>query len=261
MRERLLSHLSGYDSQDIGEHLKNIDKEEKDRSISISWVEIEKPRFEEHHYLKCIERRQAIWPRFNRKRGRPKKNSVSYISGKNPQKIGREYYKLFKLDTTLVDDTFIDNLSELNEQLEREYEIVTDVDDEIVAPELFNENISIQETEETMRLVKLGKAILTLKSVNYITASSRALGALSSKYFLVDGFDYETYTKLFASTVFPIIDYASGVLGYKPYDNIERVQYRAIRTFMGVRKCSPNRTICGDMGWTPVYIHRQCNIE
>ncbi|XP_076076159.1 uncharacterized protein LOC143047071 [Mytilus galloprovincialis] len=79
MRERILSHISGYDSQDIGEHLKNMDKEEKERSISISWVDIEKPRFEEHHYLKCIATRQAIWPKFNRKRGRPKKNSVLYM--------------------------------------------------------------------------------------------------------------------------------------------------------------------------------------
>ncbi|CAG2254736.1 unnamed protein product [Mytilus edulis] len=70
-----------------------------------------------------------------------------------------EYSKLFKLDNTLVNDTFIDNLSELTEQLEREFNSVTDEDDEILAAELFNENISIEETEEAMRLVKLGKAV------------------------------------------------------------------------------------------------------
>ncbi|CAG2202982.1 unnamed protein product [Mytilus edulis] len=209
-----------------------------------------------------------------------------------------EYSKLFKLDNTLVNDTFIDNLSELTEQLEREFNSVTDEDYEILEAELFNENISIEETEEAMRLVKLGKAVgvdnlpneilcnkiltvplqklfdmcfshaldnwsvkwslqvncdktkvmhirqksspcsdrvfkmgnttieytpryrylgLTIsETLEYnecvnelITASSRALGALSSKYFLVDGFDYETYTKLFTSTVVPIMDYAS----------------------------------------------------
>ena len=40
-----------------------------------------------------------------------------------------------------------------------------------------------------------------------LTAGGRALGALVSKYFNLDGMDYETYTKLFESTVNPIIDY------------------------------------------------------
>lgn len=67
------------------------------------------------------------------------------------------------------------------------------------------------------------------------TARNLALHALSSKYFLVDAFDYKTYTKLFACAVIPIMDYASGVCGYMPYDhNIGRFQYRAIRTFIGV---------------------------
>jgi hypothetical protein len=74
MRERLLSHLAGYDSQDIGEYLKLMDKEEKEQYISISWVEIARPRCEEHHYVKCIEKRQGKWPSYNRKRGRPIKS-------------------------------------------------------------------------------------------------------------------------------------------------------------------------------------------
>jgi hypothetical protein len=40
-----------------------------------------------------------------------------------------------------------------------------------------------------------------------LTAGGRALGALVSKYFNLDGMVYETYTKLFESTVTPIIDY------------------------------------------------------
>ncbi|VDI60818.1 Hypothetical predicted protein [Mytilus galloprovincialis] len=46
-----------------------------------------------------------------------------------------EYYKLFKLDNTLVNDTFIDNVSELTEPLEREFNGVTDEDDEILGNE------------------------------------------------------------------------------------------------------------------------------
>ena len=36
IRERLRSHLAGYDAQDIGEYLKSMDPEEKDKIISIS---------------------------------------------------------------------------------------------------------------------------------------------------------------------------------------------------------------------------------
>ena len=73
MRERILSHLSGYDAQNIGNYLKNITSEHKASSITISWVKVDKPKCEEHHYLRCIENRQGVWPKFNKKRGRPKK--------------------------------------------------------------------------------------------------------------------------------------------------------------------------------------------
>ncbi|XP_063425117.1 uncharacterized protein LOC134708481 [Mytilus trossulus] len=77
LRERILSHLGGYDAQDIGEYLKDMDSDEKERNISIAWVEIMRPRCDEHHYIKCIEKRQGKWPKFNRKRGRPKKTPYS----------------------------------------------------------------------------------------------------------------------------------------------------------------------------------------
>ncbi|CAG2189455.1 unnamed protein product [Mytilus edulis] len=83
-----------------------------------------------------------------------------------------------------------------------------------------------------------------------VTASSRALGALTSKYYQIDGLDYETFTKLFSSMVTPVMDYSSGVWGYKIYDKLETLQNRAIRTFLGVGKSAPNPAICGDMGWT-----------
>ena len=58
----------------------------------------------------------------------------------------------------------------------------------------------------------LGETLDYAVSVNeLLTAGGRALGALVCKYFNVDGMDYETYTKLFESTVTPIIDYGSGM--------------------------------------------------
>ena len=58
----------------------------------------------------------------------------------------------------------------------------------------------------------LGETLDYAVSVNeLLTAGCRALEALVSKYFKLDGMDYETYTKPFDSTVTPIIDYGSGM--------------------------------------------------
>lgn len=57
-----------------------------------------------------------------------------------------------------------------------------------------------------------------------IKARRLTQGVLSSRYVLVDGFEYGTYTKLFASTVSQFLAYASGVWGYKPYNYIEGLQ-------------------------------------
>ncbi|CAG2254560.1 unnamed protein product [Mytilus edulis] len=72
--------------------------------------------------------------------------------------------------------------------------------------------------------------------------------------------DYDIFTKIYENTVIPVLDYASGVWGAKQYDNIERLHYRAIRTFLGVGKTTPIPAILADMGWHPVFIHNQCNV-
>ncbi|CAG2185243.1 unnamed protein product [Mytilus edulis] len=92
------------------------------------------------------------------------------------------------------------------------------------------------------------------------TAASRALGSLTSKYIHMGNMDFATYTKIFENTVIPVMDYASGVWGSKRFDVLERLQYRAIRTFLGVGKTSPIPAITGDMGWTSILVNNQCNI-
>ena len=88
-----------------------------------------------------------------------------------------------------------------------------------------------------------------------VTARSRALGALTSKYYQIDGLDYETFTKLFSSMVTPVMDYSS-VWGYKIYDKDPSEQgYSCIRTFLGVGKSAPNPAICGEwVGHLPIFV-------
>ncbi|VDI65770.1 Hypothetical predicted protein [Mytilus galloprovincialis] len=74
IRERLLSHLSGYDAQNVGSYLKTLPKEYKIEHIKLGWIEIKGANFKEHHYLSCLANKQQGWPKCNLKRGRPAKN-------------------------------------------------------------------------------------------------------------------------------------------------------------------------------------------
>ncbi|CAG2243004.1 unnamed protein product [Mytilus edulis] len=51
-----------------------------------------------------------------------------------------------------------------------------------------------------------------------LTAGSRALGSLLLKYYTMGNMDYDTYTKIYDSTVLPILEYASTVWGFKKYN-------------------------------------------
>lgn len=75
MRDRILSHLSGYDAQTVGKYLKQYSKEYKQQHVTIGWVAVKGAKFKEHHYLSCIAERQDKWPKCNLKRGRPPKSS------------------------------------------------------------------------------------------------------------------------------------------------------------------------------------------
>lgn len=62
--------------------------------------------------------------------------------------------------------------------------------------------------------------------------------------------DFATYTNIYENTAIPVMDYVSGVWGSTRYDVLERLQFRAIRTFIGVWKTLPIPAITSDMGWT-----------
>ena len=93
-----------------------------------------------------------------------------------------------------------------------------------------------------------------------VAAASRSLGSLTSKFLYMGNMDYNTYAKIYDNTVIPVMDYGSGVWGTKRYDTIERLQYRAVRTFLGVGKTAPIPALLADIGWYPIHIHNQCNV-
>ncbi len=73
---------------------------------------------------------------------------------------------------------------------------------------------------------------------------------ISYKYKHINGLGYYTYTKLSNSGVCPILDNCSEVWGFKPFKQIEAIQHKAVRIFLGVHRYAPLPTIDGDMGWS-----------
>ena len=91
-------------------------------------------------------------------------------------------------------------------------------------------------------------------------AANRALGAVINKYKSLNGLGYYTYTKLFNSGVCPILDYASEIWGFKNFTQIDAVQHKAMRIFLGVHRFAANAAVTGDMGWTQSAVRRKVNI-
>ena len=100
---------------------------------------------------------------------------------------------------------------------------------------------------------------LNYKQTAEILASSgsRALGALTAKYLHAKGLMYKTYTKLYNSTVIPVLHYASAIWGTKTYDKQEQVHHRAMRLFLGTGKKAPLPGLYGDMGWHKLKFYRK----
>ena len=61
---------------------------------------------------------------------------------------------------------------------------------------------------------------------------------------------------MFNSCVVPVIDYCSGIWGFKQFNKIDTLQNIAIRYFLGVHRFTPILAINGEMGWT-LSIHRR----
>lgn len=81
-------------------------------------------------------------------------------------------------------------------------------------------------------------------------AGGRALGAVINKVHNFKDVGYKTYEKLYNSCVTPVLDYCSSVWGLRCYSQIDMVQNRAIRYFLGVHRFTPTLAINGEVGWT-----------
>ena len=93
-------------------------------------------------------------------------------------------------------------------------------------------------------------------------SAGRALGALVAKYHNLNGLGYDSYTKIYQSTVVPVSDYASGVWGGKASVICNKVHFRDIRSYLGVGKFTPVAALMGETAWdTPTVRHKIAKIK
>ena len=79
--------------------------------------------------------------------------------------------------------------------------------------------------------------------------ASRALGGFINNIHNMKEFGFKSYEKLVSNCVFPVLDHCSTVWGYKQYQQLDNVQHRAIRYYIGVHRFAPIAAITGDIGW------------
>lgn len=91
-------------------------------------------------------------------------------------------------------------------------------------------------------------------------SAGRALGSVVSKFKIYKTLGYSTYSQLYDACVSPILNYASGVWGFKDSKIANSIENRAARCFLGVHKFAPILAVQGDMGWLPGSIRRKCEM-
>ena len=84
-------------------------------------------------------------------------------------------------------------------------------------------------------------------------SASRALGSLTAKFYQTGGMSYTVFTKLYESLVVPVFTYGAGIWGLKKYVEIDKIQLRATKSYLGLQKTASNQAAIGDIGWSSTY--------
>ena len=95
---------------------------------------------------------------------------------------------------------------------------------------------------------------------NLAKSGGRALGSVISKIHTNKFIGFLTYEKLFNNCVAPVLDYSSGVWGYKKHHCIEMVQHRALRYFLGTHRFTPLLAVEGECGWMNCFSRHKINM-
>ena len=99
------------------------------------------------------------------------------------------------------------------------------------------------------------------KTVSELAKSaSRALSALYTKCLRAGGSTLDVFEKLCESLVEPVLFNASGIWGISDFKEIQSVQNKACRYFLGGGKCASNVALRGDMGWNSCFVKAKTEV-
>ena len=91
-------------------------------------------------------------------------------------------------------------------------------------------------------------------------SASRALSAIYTKFRSNSGMSFEIYTKLYTTLVEPVLFYGAGIWGTKSYREVQTIQNKACRFFLGVGQNSANTASLGDMGWISCSVQQRTEV-
>ena len=93
------------------------------------------------------------------------------------------------------------------------------------------------------------KTVYTFNSELLEKTTGGALGSIINKIHGLKDCGFKTYDNLYNACVVPVLDYCSSVWVFKSYQNIDNVQNRTMRYFLGVHRFTPIPAMVGDTGW------------
>ena len=96
----------------------------------------------------------------------------------------------------------------------------------------------------------LHEHLCNISNVTTLTAAaSRSFGRIYSIFKSVGNLGINTYETLYSSYVKPIMNYASGVWGFRHFDKPQVLQNRIMRFYLGVHKFAPVASTKVEMDW------------
>ena len=91
-------------------------------------------------------------------------------------------------------------------------------------------------------------------------AAGRALGGVISKFKTLKNVGFHTYDKMYHTSVVSVMDYSSSIWGYNNYIEGDKIQYRAIRYFLGVHNKAALLGLEGEIAWNSFKIRQSINM-
>ena len=85
-------------------------------------------------------------------------------------------------------------------------------------------------------------------------SAGRALSVLYTKCLRAGSMTSGVYEKLHETLVEPVLCYASGIWGISDFKEIQSVQNKTYRYFLGGGKSASNIALRGDMGWNSCFV-------